>query len=143
MAIKNYTSGVNPLTSLGEIQAALAQLGANSIMIGYDQGLPISISFSITSTTGSRAFSMSASIDGTRRAFKRDGLKLDEAQIQRTAWRNLRDWVLAQKARIESMDEPVDQMFIQYLVIDRTGKTLYDAYSDGTFLLGEGNTGMN
>ena len=33
MAIKNYTSGVDVYTSLGEIQGALAQHGARQIMV--------------------------------------------------------------------------------------------------------------
>ena len=36
MAIKNYTSGVDVYTSLGEIQGALAQHGARQIMVEYD-----------------------------------------------------------------------------------------------------------
>ena len=42
MAIKNYTSGVDVYTSLGEIQGALAQHGARQIMVEYDdQGLSL------------------------------------------------------------------------------------------------------
>ena len=33
MAIKNYTSGVDIYTSLGEIQGALARAGATKIMV--------------------------------------------------------------------------------------------------------------
>ena len=35
MAIKNYTSGVDVYTSLGEIQGALAAHGARQIMVEY------------------------------------------------------------------------------------------------------------
>ena len=35
MAIKNYTSGVDVYTSLGEIQGALARAGAAKIMVDY------------------------------------------------------------------------------------------------------------
>lgn len=42
MAIKNYTSGVDVFTSLGEIQGALAGHGARQIMVEYaPQGNPI------------------------------------------------------------------------------------------------------
>ena len=45
MAIKNYTSSVDAYTSIGEIQADLARGGAAKIMIDYDSGRPVSVSF--------------------------------------------------------------------------------------------------
>ena len=48
MAIKNYTSGVDVYTSLGEIQGALAGHGARQIMVEYDdQGRPTGVAFAI------------------------------------------------------------------------------------------------
>lgn len=50
MAIKNYTSGVDVFTSLGEIQGALAGHGARQIMVEYDEkGRPTGVTFSIDS----------------------------------------------------------------------------------------------
>ena len=47
MAIKNYTSGVDIYTSLGEIQGALARAGATKIMVDYESGKPTAVTFAI------------------------------------------------------------------------------------------------
>ena len=54
-----------------------------------------------------------------------------------TAWRNVRDWILAQMALVESCDVPVDQVFLPYLS-DNTGRTLYEVYQSGRLLIGDG-----
>lgn len=65
MAIKNYTSGVDVYTSLGEIQGALAQHGARQIMVEYDdQGRPTGVAFAIDTPNGRRGFMLPANIDG-------------------------------------------------------------------------------
>ena len=105
MAIKNYTSGVDVFTSLGEIQGALAGHGARQIMVEYDEkGRPTGVTFSIDTPTGRRGFMLPANIDGVLFVFKQQKLKDDRDQAERTGWRNLRDWVLAQMAIIEAGD---------------------------------------
>ena len=130
MAIKNYTSGVDVFTSLGEIQGALAGHGARQIMVEYDEkGRPTGVTFSIDTPTGRRGFMLPANIDGVLLVFKQQKIKDDRDQAERTGWRNLRDWVLAQMAIIE--------VFLPYLT-DGHGNTLYTLYSSGTLRLGDG-----
>ena len=57
-----------------------------------------------------------------------------------TAWRNVRDWILAQMALVESCDVPVDQIFLPYLS-DNAGRTLYEVYQSGQLLIGDGKGG--
>jgi hypothetical protein len=136
--IKNYTSNVDPFVSIGEIQGALAKAGAAKIMVDYDDGEPIAVSFMLRTPVGDRGFSLPAPVDGTLRAFTKQRVKgADEQQAKRTAWRNIRDWILAQCALIESCDVPIDQVFLPYLT-DNTGRTLYEVYRSGQLLLGEG-----
>ena len=130
MAIKNYTSEVDCYKSLGEIQSALAKAGASKIMIDYDGGKPIAITFAMNTAQGIRGFLLPACFEGTERVFKKQKLKIDPAQIERTAWRNVRDWVLAQVALVESADIQVDQVFMPYLT-DGKGTTLYQLYESG------------
>lgn len=134
MAIKNYTSGVDIYTSLGEIQGALARAGASKIMVDYDAGKPVAVTFAIQTTSGTRGFRFPAAVDGTLRVFAKQRVKADRAQAERTAWRNIRDWVLAQLALVESCDVAVDEVFFPYLT-DRNGKTLYQAYATGQIML--------
>ncbi len=130
MAIKNYTSTVDCYTSLGEIQSALAKAGASKIMIDYDGGRPIAVTFAMNTAQGLSGFLLPACFEGTERVFKKQKLKLDPTQIERTAWRNVRDWVLAQIALVESADIQVDQVFMPYLT-DGKGTTLYQLYESG------------
>ena len=130
MAIKNYTSGVDIYTSLGEIQGALARAGATKIMVDYESGKPTAVTFAIETVAGTRGFRLPAAVDGTLRVF---------AQAERTAWRNIRDWVLAQLALVESCDVAVDEVFFPYLT-DGNGRTLYQAYATGQLML-EGANG--
>lgn len=137
MAIKNYTSKSDVYESLGKIQGALAKAGASKIMVDYDAGRPTSVSFALATPGGPRGFVLPAAVEGTLKVFERQKLKPDKEQAEITAWANIRDWVLAQLALIESCDVPMDQVFLPYLS-DGHGKTLYDVYADGKLRLGDG-----
>ena len=136
MPIKNYTTKVDAFTSIGEIQGALAKSGAKKVMIDYDNGKPISITFALEGSFGLKGFQIPAPVEGTLRVFQRQKLKATPEQAEMTAWRNARDWVLAQLALVECCDVPVEQVFLPYLT-DRNGQTLYQAYSSGTLMIGE------
>ena len=136
MAIKNYTTVKDVFSSLGDIQSALAKHGARKIMTEYDQGRPVAVSFMIDTAAGPRGFTLPAPVEGTLRAFESAKIKTDRTQAEMTAWRNIRDWVLAQMALIESCDIPVEQVYLPYMT-NREGKTLYEIYSTGQLALGE------
>ena len=133
MAIKNYTTKVDVYTSLGEIQSALAKGGANKVMVDYDNGVPVAVTFSIPTSMGTQGFALPAPVEGTLRVFARQKIKADRKQAER----NVRDWVLAQMALVESCDVPVDQVFLPYLR-NYDGATLYDVYANGQLRLEAG-----
>lgn len=133
MSIKNYSSKVSPYESLSEIQKALATHGASKIMVDYEHGKPVALTFALTTSQGLQAFRLPAAVQGTIAVFKRQKLKEDPAQAEITAWRNVRDWVLAQMALIESCDVPIDQVFFPYLTNDM-GNTLYEVYVAGALI---------
>ena len=134
MAIKNYTTVVDVYKSIGEIQGVLAAHGAEKIMIDYDAGHPKCISFVLHTNMGKQGFILPACVDGTLRVFERQKVKADKEQAERTAWRNVRDWVLSQIALVESCDLPMEQPFLPYLA-DRNGQTLFEVYSSGMLML--------
>jgi len=140
MAIKNYTASCDPIESVCKIQLALAKAGASKIMVDYTDGKPVAVSFALPTAAGTRGFVLPAAVEGTLRVFQRQKLKPDRRQAEITAWANIRDWVLAQVALIESCDVPVDQAFLPYLS-DGRGKTLYDVYASGQLQLGDGGAG--
>lgn len=137
MAIKNYTTKIDCYQSIGEIQGVLAKNGARKIMIDYDNtGLPVGIAFAIQTQQQIQAFILPANIDGVMSVFKKQNLKADIEQAKRTAWRNVRDWIMAQMAFIESGNVQMDEIFLPYLSDGK--KTLYQAYKSGQLLLGDG-----
>ena len=140
MAIKNYTTVVDAYKSIGEINAALASHGARQIMTQYDgSGHPEGIMFEIETTAGKRVFKLPANVEGVRAVLARQKVKDTDDQAERTAWRNVRDWILAQMAIIEAGMAQIDEVFLPYLT-DRSGRTLFQAYQSGRLALGDGTT---
>lgn len=137
MPIKNYTTKIDCYTSIGEIQAALAKHGARKIMIDYaESGQPDGIAFAIQQGNTCQMFILPANVDGVMAVFKKQKVKADREQAERTAWRNVRDWIMAQMAFIESGNAQIDEIFLPYLTDGK--KTLYEAYKSGQLLLGDG-----
>ena len=139
MAIKNYTTEVDVYKSLGEIQAALASHGARKIMVDYDAaGQPIGVMFAIETPIGPRGFCLPANVDGVRAVFDQQKVRAKPGQAERTAWRNIRDWIMAQMAIIEAGQVQLEVVFLPYLT-DNRGKTLYQLYRGGQLALEGGS----
>lgn len=136
MAIKNYTTEVDVYKSLGEIQASLASHGARKIMVDYDEaGQPTGVMFGLETPAGPRGFCLPANVEGVKTMFAKQKVKAKEGQAERTAWRNIRDWVLAQMAIIEAGLVEPEEVFLPYLT-DGKGRTLYQIYQGGQLALG-------
>lgn len=63
--------------------------------------------------------------------------KCDDEQAERIAWRNLKDWIAAQVALVETEQATMDELFFPKL-IDRNEKTLYEVFQTGQLMLGDG-----
>ena len=136
MAIKNYTSEVSVHKSLAEIRGALAEHGARSIMVEYDEkGQPNGVVFQSETRVGLRAFALPANADGVRAVMAKQKVKAADGQAERTAWRNVRDWILAQMAIIEAGMVQMDEVFLPYMT-DGQGRTIYQLYQGGNLALG-------
>lgn len=139
--IKNYTTTIDVYKSLGKIQGALASHGARKVMVDYDTtGQPIGVMFGIETPYGPQVFSLPANADGVRAVFARQKVKTAPGQAERTAWRNVRDWIMAQMAIIEAGQVQIDEVFLPYLT-DGHGRTLYQLYQGGQLALGSGEDG--
>lgn len=139
MAIKNYTTTVEVHKSLGEIQNALARHGARKIMVDYDgDGHPVGITFGIETPDGPRGFLLPANVDGVKEVFSRQKVRAPEEQAERTAWRNIRDWIMAQMAIVEAGQVEIQEVFFPYLT-DGKGHTVYQLYQDGKLALERGS----
>jgi hypothetical protein len=139
MAIKNYTTTVDVFKSLGEIQGALASHGARKIMVDYDgAGQPIGITFGIETPDGPRGFLLPANVAGVKAVFSRQKVRAPEGQAERTAWRNVRDWIMAQMAIVEAGQVEIQEVFFPYLT-DGRGNTVYQLYRGGQLAIGDGS----
>ena len=154
MPIKNYTTEIPAIKSIGEIQGNLVSHGAKSIMIDYDdKGQAESLSFIIPTPQGEIPFRLPANTAAvvkllkgkTDPNFRRwdDTYQKQRAerilkQADRVAWRILKDWVDAQLAIIETEMVTLTQVFLPYMQV--SGKqTLYEAMVDRGYYLGVGD----
>lgn len=107
-------------------------------MVDYDdRGRPVGITFGLQTAQGGMLFQLPANTPGVMAAFERQKIRPDAEQAERTAWRNIRDWILAQMAFVEAGNVHVDEVFLPYMT-DGKGRTLYQVYQHGQLMLGDG-----
>lgn len=75
-------------------------------------------------------------MEGVRAVFAQQKVKAAPGQAERTAWRNVRDWIMAQMAIVEAGQVQIDEVFLPYLT-DGKGRTLYQLYQGGYLALGD------
>ena len=153
MPLKNYTTEVAAMKSIGQIQGNLVAHGASAIMINYGSDKePESLSFIIPTPQGDIPFRLPANIKKVEaillnmRARKPETWQRDYGQVMgkiqkqasRVAWRIIKDWVDAQLAIIESDMVTLEQVFLPYMQV-KDNQTLYETMVERRFLLGEGN----
>lgn len=140
MAIKNYTTTIDVYQSIGEIQGALASHGARKIIVDYEtDGRPCALAFAIETPAGLCGFTLPANAAGVEAVMQRQKVKASPGQAERTAWRNVRDWVLAQMAIIEAGMVDMQEVFLPYMT-NSQGQTLYQLYAQGCLRLTNGGT---
>jgi len=144
MPIKNYTTKVNENRTVGEIQILLAEKGARSIQINYDDHQrPDSLSFMIIVEGMPIPFKLPCNFDGVfnaigkgykdryaRQAWERKPESREHSRW--VAWRIVKDWVAAQMALIEAEQATIAQVFLPYAVVNDAGEraTMYDKFLD-------------
>jgi len=135
--IKNYTTEINPTKTINEIQALLAAKGAQKVMIDYVDRQPVAIAFMLKSPRGVLPIRMPARIEKLEHLLHGIVPQGREAeQARRTGWRNIKDWIDAQLALIETEMVSMDEVFLPYTVIG--DQTLYEKLQSGTLKLNAG-----
>lgn len=139
--LANYTTSVDALKSVGEIQGILVGHGARQILINYDQtGTIESLSFVVKTPYGEIPFRLPVDAHAVLRVMENDGLPPRYAnyeQAVRVAWRILKDWVRAQMALLETEQVKMEQIFLGYMEVGGD-KTLYEAMVERKFYLKPG-----
>lgn len=133
MPIKNYTTKVPAVQTVGEIQGLLASHGARKVMMDYSEnGAVKAVTFGLMLNGIMAGFKVDARPDGVAAVMKKDGIKCDAAQAERIAWRNVKDWIAAQLALVETEQATMEQVFLPYL-LDAGEKTLYEKVLESGF----------
>lgn len=148
MPLMNYTTTIEAIKTVGEIQGILAGHGAKSIKTDYSaDGQVEALSFLVLTLHGEVGIRLPVDPDAVLRVLTKQNRLgrvpkryLNHAQAVRIAWRIVKDWIEAQMAILETEMVKMEQIFLPY-VITRGGRTLYEAMSDRHFQLGPGEGG--
>ena len=129
----NYTTSVDPVKSITEIQIALVKAGARSVLTEYaPDSQPCGLAFLMETVIGPRQFSLPVHIERVEAVLRKDRVAprfQGREQAQRVAWRILKDWVEAQLAIVRTEMVTLDQVMLPYMQSD-DGRTIYELYSD-------------
>lgn len=142
MPIKNYTTRVPAHQSVAEIQTALVEHGALGIFYEYEKGTGRieALKFGLEIKGEKVGFSLPVHWKRFQAVLQKQEVNRadDEDYCYRVAWRDIRDWVMAQLALYETEIVEMPQVFLPFMTTDKKGTTLYDKMKNDQFLLGEG-----
>lgn len=148
MPLKNSTS--NSPQTFDKIQKVLTTHGADKIMFDYAKdrsGRLEAISFSLEIDGQLRGFKLPAKVENVvailyggkdRWGNKKTPTQAQRDQAYRTAWANIRDWIDAQMALIDTEQAKLEEVFLPYMLAS-DGRTLYEHMESKHFALPSGN----
>lgn len=139
MAILNYTTKIDSIKTIGEIQQTLVAHGAKKIVCDYDdEGIPIAVTFCLNVADQMTAFSLPANYSGVLRAMEKNKKVprnlCNREQAIRVSWRIVKDWVEAQMAIVEAEVAGMAEVFLPYTIM-KSGNTLYQEVEKNNFKL--------
>lgn len=140
MAIKNYTTTIKPEKTIAEIQQILAKHKAKAILTEYDsEGNVIALSFKVETIRGEVGIRLPVNTEKVLQVLKKQRrnnsqVKDTKEQALKTGWRNIKDWIDAQMALIETEMVTIDEIFLPYILNSRN-QTLYEAFRENQLLL--------
>lgn len=142
-AIKNYTTEVPAFRSIEEIQKSLVAHGATGVLYEYETGTGRieALKFILTIQGKKVGFALPVQWRMFQAVLKKQNVRKwdDENFCYKVAWRNIRDWVLAQMALFETQMVELPQVFLPFAV-GKDGRTLFEKVAENPqFLLGDGN----
>jgi len=141
MPIANYSTTVDALKTVGEIQGILVAHGARSILMNYGKDGSIeSLSFIVETPYGDMPIRLPINAKAVLKVLEGQRVPPRYAnypQAVRIAWRIVKDWVRAQMAILETEMVKMEQIFLPYM-ITKNNQTLYESMVDRGFYLTEG-----
>ena len=144
MAILNYTTTVDSLKTVSEIEYILVKHNAKSIMKNYDGESIMGLSFLIDTGVQQIPVRLPVRVDECLEVLKkekknspRSNIKATREQAERVAWRILKDWVEAQMALLDIQMVRFEEIFLPYIETEN-GQTIYERLEEKQFLLKAG-----
>ncbi len=144
MALKNYTTTISVEKTINEIQKILSTHKAKAILTEYDDFGQVSVlSFKIETIHGEIGIKLPARQDNVLKILqiqkkKNTKIKATKDQAERTAWRNIKDWIDAQMALVDTEMVEIDEVFLPY-ILNKNGSTLYESFVNNQLLLEVGD----
>ena len=138
----NYSTAIAASKTVAECQQMLAEAGAASVAVHYENKEPAGLSFRLDTPHGPRAFTLAVDVKGAhamitgmlrdnpphvaRATLNKLGTRKHAADV---AWRVARDWLEASLALVAAGMATISQAMLPYLHVDGD-KTLWQAYQE-------------
>lgn len=143
MNLKNYTSSVPVINSIGKIEHKLAQSGATHIAKSYDKERPIGMIFQIPVNNIPMTFKLPAKSDNVYEHMLKQRSRPPQSsqraairmQADRTAWKILSDWIDIQVSLIQLDQAEAVEVFLPYAYNGKNDKTLFESMKENSFKL--------
>lgn len=144
MNIKNYTSEVPASRSIASAEETLISIGARNIMKEYDGfGKVDCLVFSVPrpNNEGVIAFKLPSNRVGIKKlllkqykyAPNKSQIENAENQAERTAWKNIKEWVELQAVMIKLDQVEMIQVFLPYAYDLQKRETLFEKIKSNGF----------
>src|SRR5688572_12357780 len=133
MPILNYTTEIDAWKTVNEIQIMLSKHGATHFSIRNEGSRPTALSFTIDFKGDPLNFLLPCNFQNVWRCIKDDKKaqkvlthrgRFNEEQAFKVSWRIVKDWVEAQLALVQVEMVKMEEVFIQYLIINERGETV-------------------
>ena len=139
MPLKNYRTRLTT-DPFSVIQKTLATHKAKQITQEFgDDGRVHALTFSLEINGRPQTFRLPARMENVERLLygERDLTETQKEQAYKTAWANIRDWISAQMALLDTGMVKPEEIFLPYMQ-DREGVTFFERMEQRGFLLSDG-----
>lgn len=138
MPILNYSTTIEAVKTVGEIQSILAKNGDSRIVTEYEGDMVIALSFMVPTKSGNISFRLPVRPDATLNIMRQSRCPrrlCNKPQAIRVSWRIVKDWVEAQMALIQTQQAMMEEVFLPYALSKDGSTTLFQSLSAGGFLM--------
>ena len=144
MTVANYSTKISCGRTVGEIQEMLAEHGAESVLIEFQDKQPAAVSFRILVGDRSVPFRLPINPEATLVRLEDDpavpGRLCHLDQARKVAWRTVRQWLLAQLQFIADGQVSFVQAMMPYALDEQSGQTFFEAFSQRLLAAPEGDS---